>query len=128
MYAASKDLIQPEKFKGFQLVKFPGSSHFRAYIPNTHKDWKKAMFNRAEIDSELHTFNHFELTPRQMSTLNCWDHCHELHNSGPLAIKAIKRAREAWLRSGITPERIQKAFKAKGIPFPENRKSSKLAC
>lgn len=140
--SVSKDLIKPEKFVGFNLIKFPGSSHFRAYIPNTHKDWKKAMLtlNRREqgggreqggvaqelrqelrqglkqelrpgyVQQEDPTLL-FKLTPRQMSTINGWDHSREMHSGGALSLKAIKRIREGWIKAGITPDRIIKALR-----------------
>lgn len=100
--ATSKHLIVPEKFKDFNLIKFTGSSHFSAYIPNTHIKW-----------STQASENLYRLTPKQMSTLNSWDHSVESHNGGSMSMLAIKQARKGWIRSGITPERIKRAIAAR---------------
>lgn len=118
--AASKDLIEPQQYMCFNLIKQQGGSHFRAYIPNTRIDWKAAMEKRRAQDyivseENIHTNkqnnNVYVLTPSQMSRVFSWDHSREIHSGGPLSIKAIKRIRDGFLRSGITPERIRQAQK-----------------
>lgn len=96
--AASKGLKQD-----FSFFHFNGSSHFSAYIPNTHKQWQRVV--KAD-DQEPYVLT----AQKEMSTINGWLHSRESHNSGDLQPRVIKRCMEAFKRAGITPSRINIAL------------------
>ena len=77
----------------FKPLEFQGSSHFSAYLPNSHKVWhlpSKLLF-------------------KQMSTVNSWKNHGAAHNSGVLSDIAAKRCLKGLIRAGITPERLKLA-------------------
>lgn len=102
--SCNRNLIIPGIFQGFQLICFSGGSHFKAYIPNTHKLWPK-------VDQFKYTNDRvFDLTPDEMTSIDAWDHSKERRKGRPLGYWGVDRCIKAFERAGITMERIESAL------------------
>lgn len=80
----------------FKLIEFDGS-HFSAYIPNIHKVW------------EYGKNDDYQLSQRNMCTLNAWLFHGASHNDHRLGTTAMERAKQVLQRAGITPKNIAQA-------------------
>lgn len=92
----SENLINPGKYPNFSLIN-PGP-HFTMYIPNTNKLWERVE-------------TVFQLIPRQFSTLNSWRAVNGKHNVDDLSSFAVERCEAAFIRAGITIERLDMAVR-----------------
>lgn len=90
----SENIIVPGKHQGFQLIQ--EGAHFTMYLPNTHKPWPSSKTG-------------YELEPRQMSTLNSWKGQHGNHQVSQLSDWAVERCEQAFIRAGISLERLELA-------------------
>ncbi len=97
----------------FKPLDFHGSSHFSAYVPNTHKAWQKA------VQSDLE--QPYKMLFKQMTTVNSWKIHGGAHSDDILSVKARERCLKGLIRAGVTPERLKLA-RAKALDQKSVRK------
>ncbi len=83
--------------KPSNLFEFNGSSHFKAFVPNTNVSWDK---NTAGL---------YTISRSQMSKIDSW----RFHGGDRMEIftkKGRKKVLDGFIHAGITPERLRRAM------------------